>query len=279
MRKLLCCLVAACVLLLCGCSNTDAGANSTPGVKILSNEQYSIMESNGEHYFDFKGDVDLSAESGQTSAAIPGSGGIAFKSVKAMRDRLVNGGFSRQQISDMKYFARTSAGDIAVCNVNALWDVVLPKELSLEWVKWYGLTYNFRLLGDDLEGTLYITSENDYKLMQKRRTLEETNNRKITSVETEPERNATVITFESSVASSGKQIEYGYEDNGFTITVYEIYYEDYYDDHRSEKVPFIITVMGEGNGIYYYWSIGGFTERPSYEWIKSIGVTPYVETE
>lgn len=270
MKKSFIILLALC-LLLCGCSST----NAVPGVEVLSNEQYSVMERNGEYYFDFKEAVDLSTASQQTGAATAGSSGVNFGSVKAMRDRIVNGGFSAATLSGMAGWAKTTDGDVAVCNVNALWDAYLPQDLELAHVNWSGQTYAFVLQSDDLEGRLCLTTESGYKRMQEILIIDkESNNLKFTSVEQVAERDATVITYESSVASSGKQIRYTYEENGFTVTILEDYFFD-----QSETVPFVVTGMAEGNGIYYYWDVGGFTERPSYEWIKSIGLKPYVETE
>ena len=269
MNRFLTLALALCLLLLCGCNK------EVPiGAEVHSNEQYSIMERDGVFYLQF---VDGGAASvdNQSGALTPGTGGIAFASVKVMRDRIINGGFSTNQLTSMKGYQKTANGEVAVCNVNALWDVVLPDDLSLEAVLWTGLTYTFNLRGDELEGRLYVTTEEGYKRMLEMVTLVETENTKFTSVSKEPERNATVTTYENKVVgSAGKQIAYTYEENGFAISVFEKYYYD-----QSESVPFIISVFGEGNGIYYYSQIREFTERPSYEWIKSIGVTPYVETE
>lgn len=269
MKRLLGILLVIC-LLLSGC-----GAASEPGVEVLSNAQYSIMERNGEYYFDFKEDVDQSTANGQMDAAIPGSDGFIFGSVKVMRDRIVNGGFSAANLSAMSGWAKTADGKVAVCDVNALWDAYLPQDMPLACVRWFGRDYSFVFENDDLEGRLYFATESIYRRMQQIYELEETENCKFISVEQVAERDATVITFESQVASSGKQISYTYTENGFTVTIFEEYLYDYSD----ETVPFIVIGMAEGNGIYYYWSVGGFTERPSYEWIKSIGLKPYVETE
>ena len=143
----------------------------------------------------------------------------------------------------------------------------------MAYVSWFGLTYSFYLQGDNLEGRLNIVTESTYKRMQEIYIIEETDSFKFTSVEQDAERNATEITYEGQF-SSGKQITYSYTVDGFTVTIIESYFFE-----ESKTVPFILHGMAEGNGIYYYWSIGGFTERPSYEWIKSIGLKPYVETE
>ena len=271
MKKVLGFLLVLC-LLLCGCGKT----NAAPGVEVLSNDQYSVMDRDGEYYFDFKEDVDLSGGGQQTGAANPGSSGVNFGSVKAMHDRIVNGGFSAATLSGMAGWAKTTDGKVAVCNVNALWDAYLPQDLSVAHVNWCGQTYAFVLQSDDLEGRLCLTTESGYQRMKEIYEIEETNNLKFTSVEQVAERDATVITYESQVASSGKQIRYTYEKDGFTVTILENYFFDY---SETETVPFIVNGMAEGNGIYYYWSVGGFTERPSYEWIKSIGLKPYTETK
>ena len=162
MKKILGFLLVLC-LLLCGCGQT----NAAPGVEVLSNDQYSVMARNGEYYFDFKEDVDLSAADQQTDAAIPGSGGIAFGSVKDMRDGIAKGGFSAAKVSAMHSgWAKTANGEVAVCDINALWDAYLPQDLSVAEVKWYGLTYNFVLQSDTLEGHVNFVTESSYKRMK-----------------------------------------------------------------------------------------------------------------
>lgn len=274
MKKLLCCLIAVCVMLLCGCGNTSNDPDNVSAVEVLSNDKYSVMESNGEYYLSFNDNINITTGSTQTGAATPGTT-ITFKSVKDMRDAIVNGDFSSAQLTGMQNFAKASNGSVAVCNVNELWDVVYPQDLSLEWISWTGPTYCFRLSNDVLEGNVYFTSKSNYEKRMRRAVYEETETFKFTSIEADPERNGTIMTYESQkTGRKGKQIVYTYSENGFDFTVSEKYFFEH-----SETIPFLITTMAEGNGIYYYWNIGGFTERPSYEWIKSIGVTPYVETE
>ena len=38
-------------------------------------------------------------------------------------------------------------------------------------------------------------------------------------------------------------------------------------------------IIGEENGVYFWYNLGNMSERPSAEWLMSFGVTPYVETE
>ena len=58
------------------------------------------------------------------------------------------------------------------------------------------------------------------------------------------------------------------------MTIQELYFLI-----ESETIPKHVSFWGSINGTYFTGSVGGFTERPSYEWVTSFGLTPYVETE
>ena len=58
------------------------------------------------------------------------------------------------------------------------------------------------------------------------------------------------------------------------MTIQELYFLN-----ESETIPRSISIWGSTGGTYFTGYMGGFTERPSYEWVTSFGLKPYVETE
>ena len=269
MKKFVCVLLVILLLALSGCASSE----------VLSNEQYVIREKDDVYYLDFHDNsyAKEAASIDKNGSAIGGYN-IYFSTVAEMQDCIKNGKFSKEDLVGMQAYEKAENGKVAVCNVNKLYDVVLPEGFSLNRISWKGISYKFDLIGiNGGSGYLRVGDKEDVQNYIERRSLYNAGKELATIVSNskDAERNADVIIFKAEATGENlKYIRYTYECNGITITAQEEYNLD-----ESETIPGWISYWGEGNGVYFTGILGGFTELPSYEWVTSFGLKPYVETE
>jgi hypothetical protein len=138
-------------------------------------------------------------------------------------------------------------------------------------IEWFGDSYVF-LIGDNC--SVYLTDKSGYEECAKQNDIE-SGKSKIISVDTIEDRNARVVTYESYLsATPRKMVTYSITSGGKTITIAERY-----NLNESDTIPFSINFWGNCDGAYFTGYMYGLTERPSYEWVASFGLKPYVETE
>ena len=266
MKKLLCILLAILLLALSGCA----------GSEVLSNEQYAIREKDDVYYLDFHDNsyAKEAASIDKNGSAIGGYN-IYFSSIAEMQDCIKNGKFSKEDLVGMQAYEKADNGKVAVCNVNKLYDVVLPEGFSLKQISWKGLSYMFQLYYcNEYHGSLRIGNQIDYQNEIAFSTPNFDNGSTLLLSSVDKDRNGEILEFITPTGTHMKYIRYSYVLNGMTVTAQEEYNLD-----ESEETPSWIAYWGEGNGVYFTGILGGFTERPSYEWVTSFGLKPYAETE
>lgn len=261
MKRYICILLAILLLTLSGCSR---------GVEVLSNDQYSIMEEDGQHYMKLHKAV--SVTSGSTSAGTAQAPYvIKFSSLEEMKNAITEGTFTEEQLAHMQAnFPSNKRGNVLLCNVNKLYSATVPAGIDVGPIHWYGDNYKFII---SEEANISFCDKEAHDEFAKACDIE-SGKAKIISVTTIEDRNAKVVTFENLAGAPRKMVTYNHTSGGKTITVAEQYNLD-----ESETVPYSISFWGNCDGAYFTGYMYGFTERPSYEWVTSFGLKPYVETE
>ena len=170
-------------------------------------------------------------------------------------------------------FTKTDSGAVKVCNTNKLYEALLPNDVSLLGVDWYGGSYVTYFSGNgDVGGYITITSQEHVKQLAEQQTPDE---KLVVSRSVDSDRNAEVVTFGGAINGAlTRHITYTMTSQNSSLTVQEAYWLE-----ESESTPKEIRIWGHINGTYFEGYVGGFTERPSYEWVTSFGLKPYVETE
>ncbi len=250
---------------------------------LLSNDTYDIKKNGDELYLNFH--KDYGGASGNTSG---GSQGVipapdltvAFESIAQMKACIETGNFTSIQLARMQYFPRASNGKVAVCDPDNLYDFKAPEGLLLKQVVWTGVYYSFSFTPDYSAmkyggyGSIGLISQERYEEIAQKADLKsgENANIKILSESVDPQTNGTVICYENRNGVF-KQILYTHTDGENKITIEETYREsDGFEDPS-------IRVWGNCGEQHFSGSISALRERPSYEWITSFVLTPYVETE
>ncbi len=254
---------------------------------LLSNDTYDIKKDGDELYLYFHKDYggisgsSYGNPSGNVQGAIPALDlTVAFDSLAKMKECIETGNFTRIQLARMQYFPRASNGKIAVCDPDNLYDFKVPEGLLLKQVVWTGVYYSFTFTPDYSAmkyggyGSIGLISQERYEEIAQKADLKsgENANIKILSESVDPQTNGTVICYENRNGVF-KQILYTHTDGENKITIEETYREsDGFEDPS-------ISVWGNCGEQYFSGSISALRERPSYEWITSFVLTPYVETE
>ena len=261
MKKWFCVLLALFLIMLNGCSR---------GVEVLSNDQYCIMEKDGQYYMELHKPV--SSSPGNTlegTAQAPYI--IQFSSLKELKNAITEGKFTEKQLAHMQEnFPRNKSGNVLLCNVNKLYNAAVPEGVEVETIHWYGDRYRFVF---DKDGWIDFSVREAYDKFALGYDIE-SGTAKIISVNMISDRNAKEVVFEDLLGAPRKMVTYSYKSEEKTITIAEQYNLD-----ESETVPFSINFWGTCDGAYFTGNMYGFTERPSYEWVTSFGLKPYAETE
>ena len=260
------------ILLLCLLLLTISGCADP---EVLSNDIYTIYEVNdGKLLLSFHKQLVYPQYDHSASERPPK---FQYKSLGDMKRVIENGSFSAAEQKNIQKFFGNSSALVNVCNIYALSDAKLPNNAASSTVHWYGSTYSIDIDAGDVYGMVNITSKELVEWEEECWGNRTSANRSISiiSEETEADRNASVIVFDAvTVGERWKEIRYNYSAKDTKMVILERYLCS-----DSETSPQAIYMWGQSNGEYFTVYLYGFTERPSYEWVTSFGLKPYVETE
>jgi len=262
MKRVLCFFLAFVLVALCGCSAAR---------EVSRNGKYRIMEDAGEYYLVMDKASSISSNGVSASEKMEA---LTFSSVGEMKQTISEGKYTDEQLAIMdRFFQKTAKGDIALCNTNKLYDATLPEGLTADEIEWYGGYWYTFVFEGELWGFLSVSDKEtiENKAAEFAKQPERV---KILEKKEVSERNATETLFENLAGEPRKQIQYTFESKDITINIIEVYKRN-----ESDTVPYRVWFYGNSKDAYFNGEFYGFTERPSYEWVTSFGLKPYVETE
>ena len=265
MKKCICFIIILLLVSLCGCAEKE----------ILSNDIYTIRETNdGECVMSFHKQLAYPNKGLQASEIPPK---FIFDSLGDMKRTIEEGAFNETSQKNIQKFFGNNSTEVAICNINALSDAKLPESCTSNTVHWYGSTYSIDVGDGEIYGNVKVTTKALVDWEEESWGNRTASNTAISIVSegTDPARNAAVIVFDAvTVGERWKEIRYNYTSGDTSMVILERYLCS-----ESETVPQAAYLWGQSNGEYFIVYLYGFTERPSYEWITSFGLKPYVETE
>lgn len=242
---------------------------------VLSNDKYAIRQNGDNFYLEFHDDSYEDEYKGQNSGSdwSKPATAIGFPSVAKMKQTIEEGSFTAVQLRDMQNLIRIGGGKVEVCDLNNLYDAALPEGVNLDSINWYGKTYNLYFSADQAMTNYGVIKLVTKEYVEKQIKMMDKSTEAIISRTVDPQTGGTVICYELNGLK--KQILYSYTEGGNTVTVQEMYYEE----ENGMEIPHRIDICGNYGDQYFDCYIYGLKERPSYEWIKSFGLVPYVEKE
>ena len=267
-KKLLSVFLCAVLLLLTACS--------THGEKYAENELYTIYAKDGQYSLVMKQTPGLSGfEDGSVVRTDP-----KFSSLAEMREAILTGSFSDMELFAIQRFSKNDAGNIIICDINNLYEPVLPKNITIGEVVWHGDSYGF--LFDTSRSTVfpsdtsqdsnygrycsmkYVSEESFNRSLKNFTEFTQNDNIEILSQQKDDITGGTIYTYRTYLGYTFQDILYTISDENKTIYVHE--------KRDSDSV----TIWGIESGIYFIVNIAP-KGRLDPNWAFSFGLVPYVE--
>lgn len=287
---LLCC---ATMMIAVSCSRTNdmpeqsAGADNTTAKTTaaevetaepvnwnISTERYSIQEIDGKCYITFKDEYAASEEDRKACQLME----VYFDSMDDMVQAFLHNGLDpNQEICIQAVFPKTDNG-ISLWSADELYAATLPEGVEVSSFALQSGSYDFFLKGENLKSGWISCLEN--WSADKNRMYDWSKGATITLDET-----STFDGVPCRIVEYIKGTE-TYRDifietkrDGKTVYMvlrYLLEDQRMYPERVSDTAPWTVKMFCENNGVYYYVSLKELTETPTYKWLSSFGLTPYV---
>ncbi len=239
---------------------------------------YQIIEIEGNTYFSF--DDESRYKDLSTSQMAPV---VSFKSMRAFYEGMNCGTLTEEQKKIVAKFDRNEAGQIQICNTNNLVTPIVPEDVQIRSIDWYGKYYS-AMIGGDVYGYITPCDKATYNKRAEEVSITQNERITITSVEFDEDRNAEVTNYNTKNARL-KQIRYTVQSGDRQIVVIEKYNLEVLNPsvegmlEISDTVPASIQLFCIEDGRYSYGWLTSFEERPTVEWLKDWGLSGFVYQE
>lgn len=264
--------------MLSGCAGAGADEPTTKPTQ----RPYEIVVENGEYYLILDDDLPEfywgpGPESG-VMAQIVGPG-IRFDSLEELRSDIETGNFTENELSNISGF--DSDGDLRVRIFDNLYDIVAPEELEKYRLNWKGISYNILLRNGAMQANVsFINQETYNKTLSKYANFENEDGIKLLEKFFEEDRNATVLTYNTSEREEDwgriytKKL-YSLNQGEKSLLINESYRVggSGQEEDFSETIPDSVRIYGEENGIYFEVFLDNLSERPAVDWLLKWGAT------
>ena len=266
-------LICLCMLMFSGCEKESP--------VVADNDSYVIQNNDGQYSLHFKerpiSPAELYAkdyeETGTMINVSVGRENPKFASVREMKQGILKGEFSVNQLYSLSLNPRNADGSLKLFDLDAMYDVRLPEEYSLKHVAWKGNTYEFDFTSEiGTHGYVNYCDKSSYDKAFQEKYYDFLEDQYVGSEWHLEDRNATVTRYTNRTGAYAC-VRYVIENEGWTVHVLETYKDGYLED----AAPVSINLFGTNGSEYFDSWVSDLTSRPSVEWISSFGLTPYVE--
>ena len=278
MKRILISILIILSTLLCSCADNSENAftsGSTSGTLapitqtvIAENTNYSVISFGDRHYINIKK---------EPLGLVRGS--VIFNSLHEMKDAVIRGKLTEEQLMTVASFEKNEDGSIKICDMQKLYTPKAPEGFDVSKVTWSGETYQFILQNNGIVVSFsYLTEDGYTAKYEKSKNFEDNKNITVQKTENIGERNAVATYYTTSVASI-KKLTYDIKVNDTVLHVEEEYILEIKNNvlETSETVPHNIAIYGENkeNGTRFFVYISNLAERPSAEWLSCFDMTEY----
>lgn len=243
----------------------------------VTTDQYVIEADEDGCYLTFFEEYQASEE--DKNAAMTNS--IHFDSLEDMVDCFRNNSFEPYQRITMQATFPQSEKGIQVCDFNRLYNITKPAETQVSQVSLSGQYYTFNIIEEGMFnfGWVSYTSEEGINGMKSQLygwSVGETITRQEeTTFDGVP---CEIVEYYNS-AETYRDIYMDIQENGVKKEIlirYLLKDNRDYPERISDIAPWQVVMFCEEDGIFYRVTIGEMLKTPSYEWLSSFGLTPYV---
>ena len=190
---------------------------------------------------------------------------------------------SHERITIQAAFPKSEKGT-KICDLNRLYDAIKPAETMVTKISLSGQYYDFVITQEGLfaSGWIVYTSETGWQKARER-TYAWTNGATITRDEESTfdgvpcrivEYRNTTETYRDILIETeqdGKKVD--------MVLRYLLEDKRACPERVSDSAPWQLRIFSEDNGVFYEVVIGTMLDTPTYEWLSSFGLTPYVPAD
>ena len=163
-------------------------------------------------------------------------------------------------------------------DLQRLYDIVLPSNVELDHVTWYGNRWHYVCNIDGQYMGIRICNEEQYNYYRYESINFYREESSIVRIEEVEDRNARVI-YTDNGTYKGKEIQYEITQGDLELYIGETYYLEFpgEEEYVSSERPSMICFVGKQNGMYIRGIIFAYSclERPSEEWWRSFAIKVY----
>lgn len=243
----------------------------------ITTDQYTLVADGEGCYVSFMEEY-MATESELNACR---SGEIHFDSIADMVDSLKNSRFEKdEQIIMQAAFPKTDKG-IVVCDLNRLYDATTPEETVVQAISLSGQYYDFVIAQEEMfeSGWIVYTSEKAMNQVKSRMyvwtdgaTITRDENSSFDGVP------CRIVEYHNTTESY-RDIYIEVEQDGKKMDVvlrYLLKDERQAPERVSDTAPWQMLMFCEDDGAFYRVTIGNMLQTPTYNWISSFGLTPYI---
>ncbi len=240
---------------------------------------YVLRWENGKCYFDpqFIILADSTPDAENSVVALPKP---TFSSIAEMKKRIKSGDISSEEYGRILAAFGYSKDDresykewTEICDLDRLYDLKLPKDVSYDKVEWYGRDYVFILDSDSsVRGSIVCCPEEYLTECYNSSSLDAVAEKceRVLSDKKVSDRNARVLEYENTADGIKRKI-ISYEilrPDGVLVV------EEHYDS-VSASVPRSIKLYGTHHDGCFYGTLSDLPERPSVDWLTEFNLREY----
>ena len=260
---------------------TDADTEPSETILIgsFSTDAYTVTQVSGQYYLNFlDGNDDHTGSNPSLSITT-----VSFPSVAAMKQAILTSSFTQTELQIIKNSFSKNEDGIIICDLNQLYEPVLPEGYTLAGVTWNGAEYELKIKGNE-------SSEGGYIQFKKPNAWDS-----VYQYEMDLLKKFKILQQESGTFDGASSETYVYttsaaklkdvyltipSENGSTPTRVILHYCLEHSDPEysvSDTIPRRVEIYGEDNGQHFKVLLSSPT-APTVEWLSSFGITPYVES-
>jgi len=256
-----------------------APAESTAGTgsrDVLEFQNYSLIQENDRFFISSKlGSLDDTQDDGilyiMLQAEYP-----EFPSIAEMKRAVENGELTESEVYALTRNSRENPAVSEICNLNGLFEAVYPDNLTLERIDLTGNSYRF--VFQENYGYLWCMEKSSYDNYYKNYT-DPVGARTLLSEETVKDRDAVVTCSEDAAKGEVvRTVRYELPVSDGTVYVMESYKTDTTQNDGAEKLE-RLEIFGNAHGQYFYMFLMELAERPTVEWLTSVGLREFAEED
>ncbi|MBQ8742803.1 MAG: hypothetical protein IJZ03_09180 [Clostridia bacterium] len=264
-----------------GCNNIRNNEQEDNHIKSLSDigivdpdATYSIATDGKKYFLIFKNEDEYASDDNACEEAPS----ISFASVDEMKEKVLGGKLSENEILTMSQFKKNEIGRIEIIDFSSIRTPSLPTNSDINGVNWTGDSYSVSFKSEICSyGIIHVLDKDAFDTAFKRNYEDVLHNNKLVNIhktEKVTDRNATVYHY-TTHAGELKEIRYSIKLKDGELFIRETYRISMKDNsvQVSDTIPSGIDILGDFDGYYFDVFISVLNERPSAEWLSSFGTT------